>query len=87
MGGEYDGQQTPYLILPFVSLLDNSGLAQLDMVAITGGSLKEVRPSHAVDVEAAVVAAVGPAVKASAVVHKVARRQEDQHRWPPWVGG
>jgi hypothetical protein len=71
VGGEYDGQQPPYLILPFVSLLDNSGsLARFTaVVTIIGGSLKEVRPSHAVDV----VVVVGPAVEVSAVAHKVAR--------------
>jgi hypothetical protein len=36
------------------------------------GSLKEVWPGHAVDVEAAVVMAAGTAVKVGAVVHKVA---------------
>ena len=73
MGHENNGQQPPYLILPFVSLLDSSLARLAAVVAIVGGSLKEVQPSHAVDVEAAVLAAVGPAVEVSAVAHKVAR--------------
>jgi hypothetical protein len=36
------------------------------------GSLKEVWPGHAVDVETAVVTAAGTAVEAGAVAHKVA---------------
>ena len=80
-----------HLILPFVSRQDNSWLAGLDVAAVVAQvgirGLKEVRPSHAVDVEAAVVTAAGPAVEAGAVAHKVARRGEDQHCWSTRVGG
>jgi hypothetical protein len=77
------------LLLPFCSLQwDAVGFTWLQVAAGTTpagfrgfttwllliwGSLKEVRPGHAVDVEAAVVTAAGTAVEASAVAHKVAR--------------
>ena len=73
-----------HLLLLLASLLDNSSLTQWDVAAVVaiGGSLKEVWPSHAVDVEAAVVVAVGPAVKAGTVAHKMTHQGEDQHCWP-----
>ncbi len=74
------------LVLP--SLLDAIGFTRLPvaagaaLVGVRGiftiwllpvsGSLKEVWPGHAVDVEAAVVTAAGPTVEAGAVAHKVA---------------
>jgi hypothetical protein len=59
----------------------------LDVVAVEVQvgirGLKEVWPSHTIDV----VMAAGPAVEVGAVVHKVACQGEDQHCWSTWVGG
>ncbi len=75
------------LLLPFCSALDSVGIARLRDVAPMGirdftirplwvhisASLKKSGPGHAVDVEAAVVTAAGPAVEAGALAHKQAR--------------